>query len=1328
MLPSLVVEEVHHGVAETLRAQFEPSTELFKDAIRRLIDDPNWVKGPYVQLGMPFIAGSRGKGFFDDFETEHPAFLHQELAWRRCGIEHRSTLVATGTGSGKTECFLYPMLEHAARVRGTPGIKAIVIYPMNALADDQAKRIAELVHQTPAFAGIRAGLFVGSGKATFRPGKPGKAGKNPEQDTVAMGPGQVITDKDVLRDNPPDILLTNYKMLDFLMIRPKDQALWRFNGPDTLRYLIVDELHTFDGAQGTDLAMLIRRLRHRLRCEQQQLICIGTSATLGDAGNTGPLRQYAGQVFATPFDEGSVITESRQGFDDFIGDRVVEHLIADDDTVLTAVRRQSFDGHQQAVANFLPAFFTNPDTLAALQAGIDTPLGRIRLGEELKKHLLFQSLLRTATHAPVTVDEIADKIQRTLSARLVPEVKAIITALLTLVAWARAPHAGQAVDAHTPVEKLSRLVTLRVQLWLQELRRVLATVSREPAGIELASEAGVLSQHERLRLPLIQCRHCHTTGWLTLKPPQENQVVNSPDKIYASYFGHYPDTFIARIYPRFRSDGGADAGADRGPEGSSKGGNPRAMTPLLSHTLCGQCGSLGKQGVSQCLHCQSDDVLPVSLVTSTRKIRPRGRDEPGKSGDSGREITIHDDICPTCGERGGQLIIGAQTTSIAAHAVERLWSAPLNDQKKLILFSDSVQDAAHRAGYIESKTEGYLMRAGIAKALATLAPTLAPVLAPALAPSLPWDQALAALGSCYLDPKSPLALSPRDFVARFIPPSMEWLRDWRDLQTSGSLAENSKLPQMLSQRMQWRAVEELAHRSDQGRTLSKVGIAVLFPDLAGLQALSETLTPELQQAGGGLETLTQDQVLHWAVGTVLMLIRAGAIFHLGLEKFAETGDFGAYKFAPQRKHWLPHRGRFGSPRFLTRERGRHGFLHLEERPGNPLLSWAQLALGLDLYSPGIITLAYEELLKAFEQVGIGRFVRLQDRGAEARVFGLEPARLLLCRKLRRLVTPSGSQAIWVPEEAADALSGLPAWNSPGETLRPDPAMTDNWWRSRLLDGDITRVIAHEHTGLLERDERVALQNRFMAATEDSQPWYENLLSATPTLEMGIDIGALSSVMLGGVPPNQASFIQRIGRAGRLDGNAAVFAIADASLDGHDQYYFSDPLEMLHGDVEAPAIYLNAAEVLRRQLYAFFFDHWVAEENPVLPDRLSEALDQVAAMDGDATRFPFNFLDFINRNEPTLFDAFCRLLGSELTTARKKLEDFITGTEEQKNLRARFLAFSRRRMPNGRPGRRAVTPSTWSSGDSESARRTNRPSPRSTFWRKSGPGWGSASSS
>lgn len=1238
MLPSLVVEEVRRGVAEALRAQFEPSTELFKDAVRRLVDTPSWVKGPYVQLGLPFVKGQAGRRFFSDFETEFPAHRHQEQAWTRCGRMQLSTLVATGTGSGKTECFLYPVLDHVARARqaGVPGVKAIIIYPMNALADDQAGRIAELVHQTPAFAGIRAGLFVGSGQASYQPRKKGTA---PQLDHPLMGPDHVITDKEVQRQNPPDILLTNYKMLDFLLIRPRDQALWRHNRPDTLRYLVVDELHTFDGAQGTDLAMLIRRLRRRLRCEDKRLICIGTSATLGDASDTAPLREYAGQVFATDFDPNAVITESREGFDGFIGDKVVEHLIADDAAVLEAISRQGFRTPDEAVTNFLPAFFADPETLESLRSGIETGLGRVRLGEELKKHLLFQTLVRTAAHGAVTVAESADRMRRTLSASLRPHGEVILGALLTLVAWARAPHSGQKLGPETRPGQLNSLVTLRVQVWLQELRRVVASVSAKAEEIELVSEAGVLSHQERLRLPVIQCRHCRTTGWLTRKAAQDSRVDASLEHIYPGFFARNQDPYLARLYPRL-------------------GDERHLMAQVEAKTLCGQCGSLEHHPVSACSHCQSENLVPVHLLSQTRKKTLRSQDEGG-----GRDVTVHDDICPVCGARDGQLILGAQTTSIAAHAVERLWSAPLNRDKKLILFSDSVQDAAHRAGFVESKTENWLVRAGLAKVLAAL-PTV-----------LPWDQALDALGHYHLDSSHPLYLAPREFVARFIPPAMEWMRDWKTLTATGELPTGSNLPEMIAHRMQWRAAEELAHRSDIGRTLTRIGVAVLFPDWDTLSRLCHELTPRLREAGGGLERVDESRVFHWALGTLLTLIHAGAIFHLGLERLAETGDYKAFEFAPQRKHWIPHHGKAKPPRFITRDEGRHGFLHVQEQPGNPLIDWAKLALGLDVHSIGVFTLAYEQLLSALAQAGLGRQVALEGRFGPARVFGLDPARLWLCQDLRRLVTPSGAQALWVPAAAVAAVADLPAWNSPRERLQPEAGGGYSWWRERLLGGEVHRVIAHEHTGLLERDERVALQERFMAKPSQSQPWFENLLSATPTLEMGIDIGALSSVMLGGVPPNQANFIQRVGRAGRLDGNAAVFTIADASPDGHDQYFFSNPMAMLQGAVEAPAIYLGAAEVLRRQIYAFFFDHWVAEETPDVPERLSEALDQVARQDGDIRRFPFNYLDFVNRREPELFDAFCRMLGNNLSPeTREKLEGFIAGSEQQKNLRTRFLAF------------------------------------------------------
>jgi DEAD/DEAH box helicase domain-containing protein len=280
--------------------------------VNRDRDGEAFIKGPYVNIGLPFLKKSDRVDLFSGFRTEHSPFAHQEQAWERLRSNQspKSTLVATGTGSGKTECFLYPLLDHCQRNSG-PGIKAIIIYPMNALAGDQAKRFASVIHNTAELRGkVRVGLFIGGAETS---------------DKKSMRPEQVITCKTTMRKAPPDILLTNYKMLDYLLMRPKDQPLWEHNQPDTLRYLVVDELHTFDGAQGSDLAMLIRRLKARLSIESKRLACVGTSATLGSDAKAGELAKYATDIFDSPFHTQSIIGETRKTPDVFLD--LINHFV-----------------------------------------------------------------------------------------------------------------------------------------------------------------------------------------------------------------------------------------------------------------------------------------------------------------------------------------------------------------------------------------------------------------------------------------------------------------------------------------------------------------------------------------------------------------------------------------------------------------------------------------------------------------------------------------------------------------------------------------------------------------------------------------------------------------------------------------------------------------------------------------------------------------------------------------------------------------------------------------------------------------------------------------
>ena len=136
---------------------------------------------------------------------------------------------------------------------------------MNVLASDQAGRIASLIWNTSMLKGnVSVGLYVGG--LDYGKGSP------------VMTENGAITNRDTMQKKPPDILLTNCKMLDYLLIRPDYTRIWSSDGcVSPLKYVAVDEIHTFDGAQGTDLACLLRRLKTRLRIPQGNLCCIGTS-------------------------------------------------------------------------------------------------------------------------------------------------------------------------------------------------------------------------------------------------------------------------------------------------------------------------------------------------------------------------------------------------------------------------------------------------------------------------------------------------------------------------------------------------------------------------------------------------------------------------------------------------------------------------------------------------------------------------------------------------------------------------------------------------------------------------------------------------------------------------------------------------------------------------------------------------------------------------------------------------------------------------------------------------------------------------------------------
>ena len=281
-----------------LRSAFHHALEAFQ-----------LTKGPLLQVSAPYQTGSSltdliagqylNQGFLeiptDAFPAERPLYRHQELAITKL-LSGRNLIVATGTGSGKTECFLFPILNYLLQERDTgtlsaPGVRALLLYPMNALANDQMKRLRDLIG---AFPDITFGRFVGDTEDSLRSATEAYRvihGTDPLENELIC--------RDQMRECPPHILLTNYAMLEYLLLRPADTKIFDGATGRHWRFIILDEVHVYNGAQAGEIAMLLRRVRDRVnRSEKGRIQYVGTSATLGrDEQDFPNLARYGTELF-----------------------------------------------------------------------------------------------------------------------------------------------------------------------------------------------------------------------------------------------------------------------------------------------------------------------------------------------------------------------------------------------------------------------------------------------------------------------------------------------------------------------------------------------------------------------------------------------------------------------------------------------------------------------------------------------------------------------------------------------------------------------------------------------------------------------------------------------------------------------------------------------------------------------------------------------------------------------------------------------------------------------------------------------------------------------
>ncbi len=1173
MQPTLAAAEVRRNITQYLSTTFALADEPVRESLESFLNDPaqGIFRGPYLRVRTPFRKSD--DSWLSALEWHPPGFtpfLHQAKSFHRLSSLDKApepTLITTGTGSGKTESFLVPVLDHCRRARaaGTSGVKAILLYPMNALATDQAERLDEYLAD-PALSEVTAGLYIG--------------------DTPADGYERVATSRGEIRRLRPDILITNYKMLDLLLQRGDDLPLWRGS---ELSYVVVDEFHTYDGAQGTDVAMLLRRLaaatgNARPGRPLGNICPVATSATLGqdeaapsttaetalDARTPArSVREVAATVFGTHFGPDSVVGEDRLSLNEFMDTLDYELPLPNPVQVGNLPEPH---GDPARMGPIMQAF-TDRDDLTPKQ-----------LGATLRKHILTKAVLAILDGTVRSLDEVLAHLPENgaymwgQAMRSTPELTTeALARYLALLSLAR--------DPDVPDGEPDRpLVTVETHLWVRSVARLLRAVSdrasftwhgERPVGRAAETVTGTLGH---THLPAVYCRHCGRSGWAAVSPESTPQdLVTAPEKIYRTSI-----TAKRGLRPLMHATREEALSSDAN----------RAVRVLSSS------GTHARPATRADVDAYDAGELDgVFVLTDLRHDKQAFRE-------------AENDRCPVCDADQGTRFLGSGLAALASVAVTELFTGGQlthgGDVPKTLLFNDSVQDAAHRAGFVANRSYTFSARS-------------------LLTSQMQKDGTPKDLNDLIAD--TVLKAREPSFLACVVPPALHD-RTGMDELLAGESSGSDTQWEMVAERLAFTAVMEFGLRSRQGRTIELTRTATAHVRLDEPDKIAALARDVLQHSGEALTGLPEPEVFRGYVRGLLERLRTrGGIAHHWLDRWIRNAGTKRYGTIwgerpdgmpafpkPKRGITLP------APRFLL-DRSKQGseFDSIAGK-GTWYQDWTTRCLGV----PADTATRYlGRLLEVLHDEGI--ISRFTTDDNTTRAYGLTPGHISVTSIHPDTVSRAGlicpvcnwRQTVPLDHQQDWRSTRCPRYRCAG-ALQPDEDLRfrGDYYRQLYRNADPFRVTTAEHTGQLTRAQRERVERAFKDGQRHTDP---NVLSATPTLELGIDIGDLSAVILGSLPHGPANYVQRAGRAGRRSGNA--FLLTMVGRRAREQYYLQEPRDMIAGRIAPPGSFPSAVEILRRQYLAHLTD--LAARGhlpgvPALPGKADELFGELGWLRGFTT--------------------------------------------------------------------------------------------------------------
>jgi len=1024
-----------------------------------------------------------------------------------------SFVVTTGTGSGKSLCFFIPIVNAAIRARRVaeaPRTRAIVVYPMNALANSQMNELRRFLAPVEGVPKVTFGRYTG---------------QESKDERLAI------------KDNPPDILLTNFMMLELLMTRQSDLDQAVIRNCQGLNFIVLDELHTYRGRQGADVAMLIRRVRERLEAPKQPMLCVGTSATMATEGSqidrNAVVAEVASRLFGTHVAPDCVITETLR-------------RVTDETSTVERIRQQLGPAIDAAIRTDL----SNVDLAKhPLAVWVETRLG---LKPSDDGSAWDRAKPRSLSEAAAELSREADR-----------PAEACASALQTFLLEASRPE-NERIEGGSK----NAFFAFKLHQFLAGAGRAYTTLDA-PGSRRVVMDGQVFDpEDDKKRLfSLHFCRQCG----------QEFHPVKLLPKGGS-------ERFIARDIDD------APPAADDTPqdEASETYGLLMPEPP----------GEFTFQGL--------DEDYPEAWQETTRKGEVRLKaayrrnravlklaEPDGGVSPAGRRAWFLPGrfrFCPSCGDYavGGGRDINrlagltaegrSSATTILVSSIIRWMNGPgapeiETRRRKLLGFTDNRQDAALQAGHFNDFVYVTQLRASILAGLA-------------LAGSEGAEEAAIAAA----------LQNVLGFVRNRQDRRAEWLQE-PDLKGAHLINAESDLRAVLlhrfwvDQRRGWRFthpnLEELGFlRADY------VALDELVEDDAAFAGAPVPLKGASPQHRKDAFRILLD---HLRKG---LAVNTGALDRLQLEGLKQRSE-------------RTHRAPWG---FTRDENPRCATQLIIDAPSRRHISLSDEALLLRGGSRSLLArqLRVPDLwgrpLKMDEYDAV-----LEAMLAAAADYGLVTA----------AATPfgNGSQG-WQLQGNVVRFHRQPPQSGAEGRRAANPYFVSLYENlSRLLaEGPerLSRLEGREHTAQVESALREIREERFRFEDDDVKKLAERgpemqgfgeddrflpVLFCSPTMELGVDISALNAVYLRNVPPTPANYAQRSGRAGR-SGQAALVLTYCAAQSPHDQYFFNDQREMVHGVVRPPAIDLSNQELVQSHLNAI----WLAATEVALQPSIAELLD------------------------------------------------------------------------------------------------------------------------